>query len=197
VEDYSSAAFPFGDPTWQATSLASAIAGCQEEMVSTSPGVMTTWSRGLWNKRVSTVVYRRLDNRHDRRNDMKHLPRRMLASLSIAVSAALLAALPTVASAQASTKDGKLVATNGMTLYVFDKDSDGKSACTGQCATNWPPFTADASSGAKGDWTVITRDDGKKQWAYKGKPLYFFVKDQKPGDANGDGVNKVWHAAKP
>jgi len=44
---------------------------------------------------------------------------------------------------------------------------------------------------------VITRDDGKKQWAYKGKPLYFWVGDTKVGDKTGDGVNKVWQLAKP
>ena len=49
---------------------------------------------------------------------------------------------------------------------------------------------------ASGDWSVITRDDGKKQWAFKGKPLYFWIKDQKPGDTTGDGVNSVWHVAK-
>jgi predicted lipoprotein with Yx(FWY)xxD motif len=48
-----------------------------------------------------------------------------------------------------------------------------------------------------GDYTVITRDDGSKQWAYKGKPLYSWVKDQKPGDKTGEGVAGAWHVAKP
>ena len=81
-----------------------------------------------------------------------------------------------------------------MTLYVFDKDADGKSMCNAKCAENWPPLVADGA--ASGDFTVITRDDGKKQYAYKGKPLYYWSKDQKPGDKTGDGVNNVWHVAK-
>ena len=50
---------------------------------------------------------------------------------------------------------------------------------------------------ASGDYSIITRDDGKKQWALKGRPLYFWAKDQKPGDKTGDGVNQVWHVARP
>jgi predicted lipoprotein with Yx(FWY)xxD motif len=46
-------------------------------------------------------------------------------------------------------------------------------------------------------YAVITREDGSKQWAYKGKPLYYWVKDTKPGDVSGDGVKGVWHTAKP
>jgi predicted lipoprotein with Yx(FWY)xxD motif len=85
----------------------------------------------------------------------------------------------------------------GMTLYTFDRDAAGKSNCNGQCATNWPPLPASASASASGDWTVVTRDDGSKMWAYKGKPLYTWVKDSKAGDTTGDGVNNVWHVAKP
>ena len=48
-----------------------------------------------------------------------------------------------------------------------------------------------------GDWTIVTRDDGQKQWAYKGKPLYGFAKDTKAGDKTGDGfLNGAWHVAK-
>ena len=98
----------------------------------------------------------------------------------------------------ASTKDGSLVAANGMSLYVFDKDlaDSGKSACNGKCAENWPPFFAMDSDKPHGDFAVITRDDGKRQWSYKGKPLYFWVKDQKPGDHSGDGFNGVWKLAR-
>jgi predicted lipoprotein with Yx(FWY)xxD motif len=93
--------------------------------------------------------------------------------------------------------DGTFTNASGMTLYTFDKDSAGKSACNGPCAANWPPLIADADAKASGEWTVITRDDGKKQWAYKGKPLYTWIKDQKPGDKTGDGfANNAWHAAK-
>ncbi len=85
----------------------------------------------------------------------------------------------------------------GMTLYVFDKDAGGKSACNGPCATNWPPLMADASAKPMGKYTVVTRDDGGKQWAYGGKPLYTWTKDGKAGDTTGDGVNGSWHIAKP
>lgn len=85
----------------------------------------------------------------------------------------------------------------GMTLYVFDKDTAGKSACNGPCATNWPPLMAPAAAKPMGKYSVVTRDDGSRQWAYDGKPLYTWVKDAKPGDTTGDGVNNVWHVAKP
>ena len=107
--------------------------------------------------------------------------------------------------AQAKVSDGVLTDQKGMTLYTFDKDAPGKSACTGNCEKLWPPFMAGSSDMASGgssarpsgDYTVIERADGTKQWAYKGKPLYLFSKDQKAGDKSGDGVNNVWHIAKP
>lgn len=101
--------------------------------------------------------------------------------------------------APAMISNGMLTGSNGMTLYVFDKDAagSGKSACNGPCATNWPPLFAMDGDTASGDYSVISRDDGKKQWALKGKPLYYWVKDQKPGDTTGDGFNNVWHVAKP
>jgi predicted lipoprotein with Yx(FWY)xxD motif len=118
---------------------------------------------------------------------------------------ATIATVATVAFAQmAPTKTGDSakgkVLTNdkGMTLYVFDKDSDGKSACNGPCTGNWPPLMAAASATPMGDYTIITRDDGSKQWAHKGRPLYTWKDDKKPGDINGDGfANGVWHIAQP
>ena len=101
------------------------------------------------------------------------------------------------ADAPVKAADGMLAGTNGMTLYTFDKDAGGKSACNGPCAANWPPLMAAAGDTASGDYSIITRDDGSKQWAVKGKPLYFWVKDAKPGDKTGDGFNNVWHVAKP
>lgn len=95
-----------------------------------------------------------------------------------------------------TSKGQVLTDTKGMTLYTFDKDAGGKSACNGTCAKNWPPLAASTGS-ASGDWSIITRDDGSKQWAYKGKPLYAWAKDTKPGDVTGDGFNNVWHVAQP
>lgn len=85
--------------------------------------------------------------------------------------------------------DGMLVGNNNMTLYTFAKDTagSGKSVCNGSCATNWPPLLVDGGSSVSGDYSVITRDDGKKQLAYKGMPLYFWIKDIKPGDKTGNG----------
>ena len=98
-----------------------------------------------------------------------------------------------------TAKDGALTGANGMTLYTFDKDPEGsgKSACNGPCATNWPPLLVTTAESAAPGYSVVMRDDGGKQWAYKGKPLYFWVKDQKPGDRTGDGFNGVWRVAKP
>lgn len=120
-----------------------------------------------------------------------------------ALSAGLLAGCASMSSmyAQSPAKmaDGMLVGPNNMTLYTFDKDAtgSGKSVCNGQCATNWPPLMAADTAKASGDYMVITRDDGKKQWAMKGKPLYYWIKDTKPGDKTGDGVQDVWHIVKP
>jgi predicted lipoprotein with Yx(FWY)xxD motif len=90
--------------------------------------------------------------------------------------------------------NGILVDAHGMTVYTFDKDSagSGKSACTGQCAENWPPVMAgDAAVAAP--YSTVVRDDGSKQLAYKGKPLYTFVKDKKAGEREGDKKMNVWH----
>lgn len=89
----------------------------------------------------------------------------------------------------------------GMTLYVFKKDTPGKSACAGPCVEAWPIFHGEkvtASGGPKAeDFETITRDDGKKQTTYKGMPLYYFVKDAKPGDITGHAVKDVWFVAAP
>jgi predicted lipoprotein with Yx(FWY)xxD motif len=92
---------------------------------------------------------------------------------------------------------GVLTNTAGMTLYTTDRDPAGKSVCNGMCATNWPPLLAHEGDKASGDYSIITRDDGQKQWALKGKPLYTWAKDKTAGDKGGDGLNNVWHAAKP
>ena len=121
--------------------------------------------------------------------------------LFVAAAFAAIIVLPTAvlpAEAPVKRSGGVLVNEAGMTLYVFDRDpaGAGKSACTGQCAANWPPLIASGDATASGDYSIITRDDGTKQWAYKGKPLYLWSKDQKPGDKTGDGVGGVWHVVK-
>ncbi|MDT8990640.1 hypothetical protein RQP54_07145 [Curvibacter sp. APW13] len=125
-------------------------------------------------------------------------PTRLMA-LNTLVAAAILAGCASMASAPASVANGVLTGPNGMTLYTFDKDAagSGKSVCNGPCATNWPPLMAADTDKPAGDYSIVVRDDGKKQWAFKGKPLYYWVKDTKPGDTTGDGFNKVWQVAKP
>jgi len=89
-------------------------------------------------------------------------------------------------------------ALDGMTLYVYDSDTvAGKSACNGPCATNWPPLLGDPTQKPVGKYMLITRDDGSMQWAYNGKPLYYWRNDKAPGDTTGEGVAGKWHVAKP
>jgi predicted lipoprotein with Yx(FWY)xxD motif len=127
---------------------------------------------------------------------MLTLFRTSFACAALCAATAALAAGAPAAPGQTS-KGAALVDGRGMSLYTFDNDAGGKSACTGPCAAIWPPLPAVAGAAAAGDWTVVSRGDGAAQWAYKGKPLYTFSKDQKPGDADGDGFKNIWHLAKP
>ena len=113
------------------------------------------------------------------------------------LSSLLAAALLLAGAAHADTvakKDGILVNAAGMTVYTFDKDSAGSSACNGPCSENWPAVAPSANVAAP--YSVITREDGSKQLAYKDKPLYLFKKDTKPGDRNGDNFKDIWHVVK-
>jgi predicted lipoprotein with Yx(FWY)xxD motif len=116
---------------------------------------------------------------------------------AIVLSTTLLAPLAHAEPA-ARMVNGKLVDTSGMTLYTFDMDvaGAGTSKCNGPCAALWPPALATADAKPEGDLSVVTRDDGSKQWAYKGKPVYTYASDKKPGDATGDNVKGVWHVVK-
>lgn len=117
------------------------------------------------------------------------------ASLGTAILAALLC-LPALAadSAPVHKANGMLVDASGMTVYTFDKDAanSGKSACSGACASNWHAVQA-GDAPLVAPWSAITREDGTKQLAYKGKPLYTFVKDKKAGDKAGDKFKDMWH----
>lgn len=122
----------------------------------------------------------------------------MKTKLSCVMAVLALAGCYSMTQAQVTAQDGVLVGPQGMTLYTFDKDTagSGKSVCNGPCATNWPPLIA-ATAPTGAGYSVIKRDDGTSQVAYKGQPLYYWVKDTKPGDKTGDGVNQVWRAARP
>lgn len=95
--------------------------------------------------------------------------------------------------AQAALAAGMLTDAKGMTLYSFDKDTGGVSACYGDCATKWPPYLGKAGDAMTEGWTLVDRTDGTKQWAYDGKPMYFFAGDKAKGDHAGDGLGGVWH----
>ena len=84
----------------------------------------------------------------------------------------------------------------GMTLYTYDKDMQrGKSACTGDCVAAWPAATAPGNASVSGDWSIIAREDGVRQWAYRDKPLYRFAAETEVGSTKGDNVDEVWHRA--
>jgi predicted lipoprotein with Yx(FWY)xxD motif len=97
----------------------------------------------------------------------------------------------------ATVTNGIFTDAAGMSLYTFDNDSTGASSCNGGCARNWPPLMADPEAADEGDFTVITRNDGSKQWAYNGDALYTWINDKAPGDMTGDGVGGTWHLARP
>ena len=106
---------------------------------------------------------------------------------AIALSALSVEANPTQVS------NGVMASKEGKTLYTFDKDVANKSNCNGGCAAAWPPFVVANPALAGGDFSIVKRDDGVAQWAYKGKALYFFAGDAKAGEVNGDKQGGVWH----
>lgn len=111
--------------------------------------------------------------------------------------------VPVVTVARDATLGNYLVASNGMTLYRYTKDTVGVSNCAGTCAVNWPPYTRAGSepllagAGITGPLATISRADGSKQVTYKGVPLYFWKNDVKPGDTTGQNVGGVWFVLNP
>jgi predicted lipoprotein with Yx(FWY)xxD motif len=107
---------------------------------------------------------------------------------------------------QAKTSLGSIIVnSSGRTLYLFEKDRDGKSACSGQCAVFWPPLITSGKPGVTGGARAsligtTKRSDGRLQVTYKHHPLYTFVKDKKAGQTNGEGVSAfgaAWDAISP
>ncbi|HIP31099.1 MAG TPA: hypothetical protein EYG93_11265 [Sulfurospirillum arcachonense] len=101
------------------------------------------------------------------------------------------------------SKSAFLMDSKGMALYTFDKDMKDKSNCYNDCETKWPVYAGDAQSlklpthVKKEDFGMIKRDNGTMQTTYKSQPLYYFFKDTKAHDMNGDGAKGVWHLVKP
>ena len=93
-----------------------------------------------------------------------------------------------------------LVDGKGMTLYMFTADTGGTSACTGDCLASWPALAGESATPGTGldtkDFTSITRDDGSKQVAFFGMPLYTFAGDKAAGDVAGQGVGDKWYVLK-
>lgn len=86
---------------------------------------------------------------------------------------------------------------HGMTLYTLKSDPVGETTCYKRCARAWPPMLATAGAAPSGDLGLVKRKDGKMQWAWRGKPLYRWMKDKKPGDTTGHKVGDVWFVARP
>ncbi len=120
----------------------------------------------------------------------------LLLALVVSATLAACSSYGTRSAAPAVVSGDMLVGANGMTLYTFDADKagSGKSACNGPCAGLWPPLLA--ADQPSGEYSVVTRDDGARQVAYKGKPVYFYKADQKAGDRTGDNFKDVWHIIK-
>ena len=133
--------------------------------------------------------------------------KRMMLGLTAAIfvtGAAIGSALAAEPAKYMDSSLGKVLVDNekSMTLYIYTPDGTGaaKSTCVDKCIAAWPPFVAAAGAMAEGDWTIVdvVDKDGQtvKMWAHKGKPLYWFVKDTKPGDVTGEGVGEVWYVVK-
>lgn len=111
----------------------------------------------------------------------------LAGALALASTAALAEPYAGGAVVETATAKGTILTdAKGMTLYTFDNDGDGSSACYDACTKKWPPLAA-----AKTD-----KADGTMQWSHDGKPLYHWQMDKKPGDVTGDGVGGIWHVAK-
>ncbi len=82
---------------------------------------------------------------------------------------------------------------HGFTLYTFDNDAFGVSNCEGACLTNWPALIAHDGAVTREPYSLVARASGELQWAWNGKPLYFYHLDTDPGDAFGNGIGSVWH----
>lgn len=113
---------------------------------------------------------------------------------AVALVLFMLAGAATAGALPVRNAQGVLAGSDGHTLYSYDPDgTSGRSHCDGPCAAVWPPYLVDQALKPAGDFSASSRSDGKRQWTYRGRPLYLFAGDAKPGDRDGDGVNGAWH----
>lgn len=121
---------------------------------------------------------------------------RSLIGLALAVSLAASTAWAQGEPSGVKRADGVLTDPQGKPLYTFVMDTmKGMSHCTGACANAWPPFVAAKGAKPAGDWTLVTREDGSQQWAYKDKPLYTFAKDEAGKPGTGEAMSN-WKLAR-
>ena len=119
----------------------------------------------------------------------------VLALSAVAVPMALARGSKTVAGEANAPSLHATVLTNtkGLTLYTYEKDEAGKSNCTGDCIKDWIPVHPIANAKPIHNWTIVSREDGSKQWAHNGKPLYLSIKDKEGGDVMGLGNDPNFH----
>lgn len=128
------------------------------------------------------------------------MPFLLLAALGI--SLAQDTAVPTISVSQNEALGDYLVDAEGMTLYLFTKDTENVSTCYDDCATAWPPLLTDGEATVGGglDASLLgttERTDNAMQVTYGGWPLYYWVKDEAPGDTTGQDVGEVWYVVSP
>lgn len=112
---------------------------------------------------------------------------------ALLISALALTACASLAAPPAAYSNGILSDAAGKSLYIFKKDAPSTSNCHDGCARAWPPFVVADASKATADYTVVARQDGLQQWAYRGQPLYFYAGDTAPGATSGEGIGGNWY----
>lgn len=121
----------------------------------------------------------------------------LLGAIAVTLATPMIALAGTVIQTTETAAGVILADADIMSLYTFDNDTAGVSNCNDGCAVKWPPLEATNRSRADGEFGIIIRADGSRQWAYQGMPLYTWFKDAAVGDTTGDGVKGVWHQARP
>lgn len=131
---------------------------------------------------------------------------RTCSALALLALAAPAATVAQEAATVQTGSDGKfLTDAEGMSLYLFEADSANTSTCYDDCAEAWPPLLTEGAPTAGGEvdagkLSTIERNDGSTQVTYGGWPLYYFVKDQAPGDIEGqdvEGFGAEWYLVSP
>ncbi len=120
----------------------------------------------------------------------------MLGTMWLGAASAWASELPPVVKVEKTQYGPVYASEKGMTLYEFKKDQpySGKSNCTGECAKLWPPVLLAKDVELPKPWGKISRTASEMQLTYEGYPLYTWVGDHQPGEANGQGVKGIWRA---